>query len=118
MKNVDKDQDLQDRAKFLLERKTESLDHKTTSRLAEIRRRALQSEKPSVSWLRPISGLAAACSILVVFYFLMNRTVEKEMSADLMDIDLLSASESIEFYDELEFYGWLAEEEANAKSSG
>ncbi len=111
MKETDQDQAFVERAKRLLEQGSDALDARTASRLAVIRRQALEAEKPAIPWLKPVAGLVVTCAAVLVVYFVTRHPVQKEMVADLEDIELLSASESLEFYDELEFYGWLAEAE-------
>ncbi len=114
MTEKEKDRAFLETAKYLLDKNAEEMDSKTRARLREGRYRAiqsLQSQKKAVSWQWPAAGMAVACAAALAFFFLMKDPGTKALVSNVEDIELLASSEPIEFYDDLEFYGWLAEQE-------
>jgi len=102
-------------ARSTLEDSVDALDASTVERLAAIRRRAIESAtRQSTSrmprWLVPVGGLATAAAAVLVVLTLWTIQPVKESSpvAALEDIHLLTAPEEIEFYQDLDFYEWLA----------
>lgn len=111
MNDHEKEKRFAETAKHLLNAQIQVLDDRTLAHLRAGRYRALCQTKRSVFWLWPATGIAVACAGILAFYLFLKDPVKKEVIADLEDIELLASSESIEFYDNLEFYGWLEEEE-------
>lgn len=107
-------------AKSTLDDSVDKLDVQVQARLAQIRRQALENvaSRPSLAkkfshWLLPATGLvtAAAALLLVVTLWTGQPLPESQQSAPmavLEDINILTDSEEIEFYQNLEFYEWLA----------
>ena len=104
-------------AKSTLEDSVDALDAVTKERLVALRRQAVAAAntQPSSfhrlpSWLLPVGGLAtAAAAVLVVMTLWTIQPDQKSAPvAVLEDINLLTAPEGIEFYQDLEFYEWLA----------
>ncbi|WP_455201366.1 hypothetical protein [Kaarinaea lacus] len=104
-------------AKSTLEKQVDQIDDQLKARLAAARRQAVDgcSTKPSVStgfsnWIMPAGGLAIVGAALLVAVTLWTMPVEQNLEpvAVLEDINLLTGSEDIDFYQELEFYEWLA----------
>ncbi|MDR2214160.1 MAG: hypothetical protein LBE21_11130 [Pseudomonadales bacterium] len=97
-----------------LDQSCAALDGYTLSRLNRIRHAALERKRQGrrSPLLLPFGGLAMA-SVLVFCVMLFNATPPEPRrlpvaAEQLEDIDLLSASEELEFYEDLEFYQWLA----------
>jgi hypothetical protein len=97
-----------------LDRSCAALDGHTLSRLNRIRHAALERKavRRRSPLLLPFGGLVTA-SVLVFSVMLSDRTQEPVESApvaaaELEDMELLSASEGLDFYEDLEFYQWLA----------
>ena len=111
MNEHEKEKRFAETAKHFLNAQIQVLDDHTLSRLRVGRHRALQEIKRPIFWLWPATGIAVACAGILAFYLLLKDPVQKELSANLEDIEMLASSESIDFYDNLEFYGWLAENE-------
>ena len=92
------------------------LDPAISDHLRRSRKNALKaSEKTQVRWLLPASGFAAASIGLLALFFLLrspkpSQIASESVQGSLEDLELLTGSETIEFYDDLEFYGWLAEQ--------
>ncbi len=125
MNDENKLPDWTSQAKQMLDESTENLDAATLSRLNRSRQSALESARPRRlrSWFLP-AGLASACAVLlavaVVWHrpatapqnapdpFLPNATANfSGNSVAGNDLDLVSSDDSIEFYQDLDFYAWL-----------
>ncbi len=109
-------------AKSLLENNTEHLDMQTTMSLERARTAALDTTPKShvvamgdslileSGWQK--KGLILAAGLLLIvatMLVLNNRNASKVILAEPMysDIEILGASESLDFYNDLEFYQWL-----------
>ena len=104
-------------AKSTLDNSVDDLDASTLEQLATIRRQAVESatkqQASSIglpSWLLPVGGLATAAAAVLVTMTLwtIQPDIQDAPVAVLEDINLLTAPEEIEFYQDLEFYEWLA----------
>ena len=88
------------------------LDEATTQRLNAMRRKALaQADKPL--WLRRAMPIAAFASIgvLAVAIVLLQRPLQSEPAFDSIDaFEIISSSDDLEMYQNLEFYLWLDEQ--------
>ena len=90
-----------------LRRSVESIDAETRSRLTRIRRQTLAraGTRKFSSYTLPAAALATACLVLTIVLTLpRQQPVQNEM---LDDLDLITASESLELIEDLEFYEWL-----------
>lgn len=99
------------RARTELDRGCDSLDGHTCSRLTSIRHAALEQaldrgrQRHWLSW----ASLASACCLLVIILMsqhLLKPAAEPEV---LEDLELFSSEVNLEFYEDLEFYQWLAD---------
>lgn len=108
-------------AQSTLEHNIDEMDEKTLAGLYSARRNAVaaysakQSQKHQASrWVLPLAGLAtvgAAVLVAVTLWTLQpaqRYEGESNPVAGLEDINLLTGTEDIEFYQDLEFYEWLA----------
>lgn len=104
-------------AKSTLENNIDQIDEQVQARLVAARRQAIDtcSTKDSIparfsNWILPVGGLAIMGAALLVAVTLWTMPIEQKMEpvAVLEDINLLTGSEDIDFYQELEFYEWLA----------
>lgn len=117
MNELDKEKQFIDNVKKALDLGAENLDAGTQSKLTRMRHQALDAgERKSFDirqWLTlPKMGWATACILmlgLTIYIQQPNGTVPP-----LEDVDLLAAEDNLEFYDGLEFYAWLAEENIDA----
>jgi len=96
--------------KVELDRSSATLDAATLSRLNRARQRALAQPVPKQRWLMPGLGLATA-AVVVLAVALLTAAPKPAPEGVVEHIDLLSTADSIEFYDELEFYLWLESHE-------
>ena len=114
MTQNDNEQDLLKNAQRILDDGADNLDADTTSKLKKIRYQALEQKQQKFSWLTPYSTFAATASVMVLamtLWFSQPPMVNDELVIE--DMPLLSANEELEFFQELEFYNWLDDEEIN-----
>ena len=106
----EKDQALVNAAKAAFKRQVEELDPRTTMKLQAARRRALDAT-PTFGWMpwMVASGFAAASVALLAGVMWFSQPVVRPPVSDPEEFELVTADDSLEFYDELEFYRWLAE---------
>jgi hypothetical protein len=102
-----------------LDEAVDTLDANTLSRIHQIRTQAVEKEKIKteglqLNWLFNkqrlfVGGLATACVMVLAMMLLFNsptsiQTIPEE------DIELISSSDNLEFFEDLEFYEWLEED--------
>jgi hypothetical protein len=111
-------------AKATLEDSVGQIDAQTLARLAAIRQRAVDAAMSRQSaaawfsrWVLPMGGAVTAMAAALVVFTLWVQPPEQNAApvAALEDLNILTGSEEIEFYQELEFYEWLA---VNEKAAG
>lgn len=100
-------------AKRLLDESVADLDGATLSRLARARNRALERR---TGWGRlwrplPMAGLGAAMAAAVLVLFVTLRPGGELDTTLVADLELVTAEESVEFFEDMEFYEWLAAED-------
>ena len=111
-KEVEAQEQFAEKAKQLFDGSVEKLDAATLSRLNQGRHAALdelQRSRPSAVWVRwlPATGVAAAAIVTVMVMRgpgSVDITVEPDVAADF---EILLEGESLEMFEELEFYSWL-----------
>lgn len=101
---------LLDRIKQELDESSEHLDAATLSRLTQIRSRALEAAtKPKWSWQLPTLAMGSTAAVVAITISL-TWTPAMMQQTSLEDLALLSANETFEMIDEVEFYQWLSDE--------
>ncbi|MDH5762235.1 MAG: hypothetical protein OEZ51_04580 [Nitrospinota bacterium] len=118
MNDQEKEKQFIDNVKKALDLDAQKLDAGTQSKLNRIRQKALDAgERKSFDIRRwftlPVAGWAATACLIVLGLTLYMKPSNGTLPP-LEDIDLLAAEDNLEFYDSLEFYAWLAEEEVDA----
>jgi hypothetical protein len=95
-----------------LEAAEQGLDGATCTRLRALRREAVRSRDHArrAAWFAPLAGVASVAAIAVLALSLLHGMPEQPAAMPLDDLALLSSSPEPEFYEELEFYEWLADE--------
>src|SRR5262249_12072920 len=100
-----------DDARRLLDASAQSLDAATLSRLNRARQAALAQRRPRVrGWLPALglAGSAAAVLLAVALWAPQHRGEAPGLHAPVAAMDSENAADdSLEFYQNLEFYAWL-----------
>jgi type VI protein secretion system component VasF len=109
------DEDFLNQVNKALDQQVESLDGETLSRLNRARQTAIQQQGRAhkshrLTWL-PVSGLAAAILLGSLFMF---RSADIDIISDVDEIDIIASSDKLELFEQLDFYMWLLEEDADA----
>lgn len=114
MNEKESDQRLMQEIKQELDSSCDRLDAQTLSRLTHIRHQALEGKpanNKSFFYQNPFlsSSAIATCALVlgIGFYFDLGSTSDITLS-ELEDIEILSADDSFELYDDIEFYQWLS----------
>ena len=112
------------RVRTLLDESADGLDAATLSRLNRARQAALAQARPRAvrRWFLP-AGMASACMLLVAVFAWhsygptgasslppsLSELLPSTASASAAggDIDLVSSDDSLELFQDLEFYAWL-----------
>ena len=97
-----------------LDRSCDALDGQTLSRLNRIRHAALERKQARASrLLLPFGGFVTACVlVLSVTLFAPGTAPDPDaVASPLEDIEILTTSDSLELYEDYEFYQWLEENE-------
>lgn len=100
-----------ERAKAALDQQVEALDPNRAARLRTARRTALAglaTRRPR--WVWATSGLAVAATVAFALLLWLTSPTTQGPVPQLEDLELLTSSENLEFYEDLEFYDWLAQE--------
>jgi len=100
-----------DQATTLLDESAKGLDASTLSRLNRARQAALQQRQRARRWALP-AGLVSACVLLLALFTWHGYLPSESPDSPLVshaegDLDLVSSEDSLEFYQDLEFYAWL-----------
>lgn len=104
-----------------LDKSCDRLDGHTQSRLNSIRHAALEHGQKTGgnSLLAPFGGLVTACVLVLVVSLMFPGQPQTPVPSNpgtttpLEDLDILSNAESLEFFENLEFYQWLEENEVS-----
>jgi hypothetical protein len=106
------DQRMAQEAKKVFDESVDGLDAATLSRLNRGRQAALsQAARRGKEWRRwtPAAGVAAA--VLLAVITLRGPGEVDVITAPASDLEILLGEESIEMFEELEFYSWLETQE-------
>jgi hypothetical protein len=110
----DKEERFLEKAKDLLNRAAENLDSQTGQRLERIRTNALRAaeEKPSgfftpLRWIL-VGGFGTATMAAVALFFWLNTSPGDFPAKHAEDFEIITSREPIDFYQDLEFYRWMA----------
>lgn len=108
------EQQFVDAIKHRFDQSIDQIDAGTLSRLNNIRHNALDSadKKYRHRILLPVGAMVAASIAVIVFTLVQPDSSSSPFIAE--DIEMLSTSDGIDFYENLEFYQWLDEYEISA----
>lgn len=101
-------------AKQTLEDSVKNIDAETLERLSAIRLQTLAAASSrktrGTSWLMPAGGFVTAAALVAAVMLWTAEPVVQETTpvAVIEDLNILTDSEEIDFYQDLEFYQWLA----------
>jgi len=109
------------RTKSTLDQAADGLDDATLRDLRRLRRAAVAASQPAprdsrLAWWLPVGGLATAATAAVLTVSLWLTPAAHDPAAQLSPLDdlaLLGDTESLEFYEDLDFYLWLEDEEVS-----
>ncbi len=113
MSHNEQNDPLDQKLRAVLDRQAEELDGATLSRLRQARAQALQSMQQkrsrfglNLGWTAGVAT-TAAMSVTLMLLWPGENNYSQDFVAGLADAELLADEESIEFYEELDFYIWL-----------
>lgn len=115
----DHDQQFLRRLKMSLDHQQDAIDDSTHQALRQIRKRALSQLDNQNSGARslrswyPVLAATATASIIASIAVTINLSGESNVQPTLEDIPLITATDDIMFYQDLEFYQWLDAEKIN-----
>ena len=92
-----------------LNQSVQDLDQNTLIQLQRARTSAIQAHQTPTRWLWPASGFALACTVVGMLIFWPGQPIQEENFQVFEDLELLASSEPLDFYEDMEFYGWLEE---------
>ena len=111
-------EEFEGKAKNLLDQSLDDLSPEITRRLQQARYQALEKAKARSAWSfypQAISAVfaVAAISVLLLISFDENNLNQTELAMEA-DIEVLTANESLDLMEDLEFMQWLLESEEHA----
>jgi hypothetical protein len=120
MNTNEQEKRLLEKAKSLLSEAAENLDSQTKKRLERIRLDALAAARRTEAkfflpprWITA-SALATAAIAGVAIFFWLRASPGNFPGKQVEDFEIITSTENIEFYENLEFYRWLATKENGA----
>jgi hypothetical protein len=110
MKSHNEDE-LNSNIRLALDDSVESLDANTLSKIRQIRAQAVDKAGASQSdWPTIMTRALATACVMVFAVMILLKSPAPTQTVPLDDLDLISSSESLELYEDLEFYEWLEED--------
>lgn len=118
MNEYDKEQKFLHTVSTALDESLDHIDAHAQSRLRQARSKAMQSIEKK-SWLQPTAWLsagsiAAICIVAITGILYLNASSTGLPVNGFADVDLIASDESLELFENLEFYQWLQQEETGA----
>jgi len=119
MNDIDREREFVHKSKSILDEAETTLDTNVLSQLEEGRHRALygKERKDSRKWHRfrvPMLGVATAAVVVISAMLYLHGPNGTNHLYDIADIEILASSETIDFYNELDFCTWLTQEREHA----
>lgn len=100
------------RAKQVLDRSLDEVDHATALRLQRTRLAAVEACAARRPWLVWASGLVvASVAALALTLWLKPPAPERHAAMPLEDFELVTSVENVELAEDLDFYHWLADDD-------
>ena len=114
---AESDELLLERVRKHLDHSCDALDGQTLSRLNRIRHGALEKQqKPRNPFLLPFGGLVTACVLVLSVTLMDHQSIPESLpsgASALEDIEILTSAEELDFYENYEFYQWLADNDSS-----
>ncbi len=106
---MNREKDLTAALRRSLDQCRQEIDRESEERLAAARRRALSAtEKKRFRPTLLVPAAAMAMAAMAMVFTLKSRPVLPP-DAEVADIEIISSGEDPDFYDQIDFYAWLAE---------
>ncbi len=114
--NTEDDKQLQQTINQTLDESVQSIDGETLSRIRQIRARVVESSEnrnqpASQNWFGVFSGAVATACVLLIVVSVVTQSPDTISQDATTDLDLISSSDSLDLYEDLEFYLWLEDYE-------
>ena len=90
------------------------IDAETSQRIVAARKQALSNIPRKFSMPKLFTAAATALSIFVAVIILNSQLNQPTLNEENEAIELVATQETIELYEELEFYTWLVEEDVTS----
>ena len=101
--------------KQALDDQAEQLDSMTLRRLSQARIQAVESvERRHKHYWKPVTAFAFSLLLVLAVVLWPQQQGLNEFTSTVEDLDLLVADDSLQLYEELEFYQWLLVDETAA----
>jgi len=117
MNASDQEKHFLEKARDLLNEGVENLDRQTCQCLQNMRVGALRAVEESrarllvpLRWIM-VGGFATATVAAVALFFWLNTSPQILPAKHVEDFEIITSQERIDFYQNLDFYRWLATEE-------
>ncbi len=110
----DDDRQLIEQVRATLDEGVANLDGATRSRLAQARSRALAPRRRMRLWWLPAGGAVFASVLAAVLWLGQPVPLPGNGFNGATDFELLTSTDSLELYQDLDFYHWLEEEGMHA----
>ena len=99
--------------KQTLDKSVDNLDANTQSRIRQIRAQAVEKAGTTsqANWFPVMTGALATACVMVFAIMLLIKSPETNIQLlPVDDLELISSSDSLEFFEDLEFYEWLEDD--------
>ncbi len=107
-----KEDELKTNIRQALDESLDSLDANTLSRIRQIRAQAVDKAKAHhVNWLGVMTGVLATACVMVFAVMILLQSPTTMQTVPVDDLELISSSDNLELFEDLEFYEWLDEYE-------
>lgn len=116
MKPEERDERMVKMVKEHLDAGVDALDDLTAARLRAVRLKAVESAEGKRGGLRfprwvAVGGLATAAAAVLAVGLWVSGPPRESTVATADDIEIVAAQEQMQFYEDIEFYRWLAAQE-------
>ena len=118
--------DVEKRAKELLDESIEHLDGRTLSRLTRARHAALDEVErsrraPLGRWWMPATGVAMAAVLAIMVGHGLRDTTAPALASEsnlLDDFEIVADADNLDMLEDVEFYSWLPDDASEGTAGG